>query len=200
MADLSRIYQRAADGFARRLDLVTDTQGSLPTPCTEWSVRDLVAHVLDEQLWIPPLVDGLTIAEVGDRFAGDQIGADAVGAWSAAQAEVVSVLDVSGVGQRIVSLSYGESTADAYVTQVSADTLVHTWDLARALDADEQLDAGDALWAIDVLSPMLDSARAAGVFGPALEVSADADALTRLLALTGRARCPSGAEDVAELR
>ena len=186
MADITARYQRAADGFGRRLDLVSDHQWSLPTPCTDWSVRDLVAHVLDEQLWIPPLVEGQTIDEVGDRFAGDQIGADAAGAWSNACRDVMSVLAVDGAEARTVVLSYGPSTTADYVAQVTADTFVHTWDLARAVGGDEQLDTADVEWTTRVLGPVVDRFRAAGVFGVLREVDPDADALTRLLALVGR--------------
>ena len=186
MADLVAIYRRAADGFGRRLEMVADADWSLPTPCTEWSVRDLVGHVLDEQLWIPPLVNGLTIAEVGDRFTGDQIGSNAATAWSRARDDVATLLEIPGVGERSVTLSFGQASADAYIKQVTADTFVHTWDLARAIAADERIEDGDAEWTIAELAPMVESMRAAGVFGPAVEVSPDADALTRLLALTGR--------------
>jgi len=186
MADITDIYQRATDAFGRRLDLVTDAHWALPTPCTEWSVRDLVAHVLDEQLWIPPLVEGQTIDQVGDRFAGDQIGADAARAWSDARRDVVSVLAVDGAAARTVSLSFGPATAADYVEQVTADTFVHTWDLARAVGGDERLDAADVEWTIGVLAPVVERFRAAGVFGPLRDVAPDADAQARLLALVGR--------------
>jgi Mycothiol maleylpyruvate isomerase N-terminal domain len=38
------LLDRAANGFQTRLLLVTDAQRALPTPCTEFNVRDLVAH------------------------------------------------------------------------------------------------------------------------------------------------------------
>ncbi len=187
MSELTEPYRRAADGFARRLAQVSGTQWGSPTPCSEWSVRDLVAHVLDEQLWIPPLVAGETIAEVGDRFGGDQIGDDAAASWSAAQTAVLSTLAEDGVEARMVGLSYGVTTAADYVSQVTVDTLVHTWDLARAIGADERLDVDGVSAAIDAVAPTVDTWRSSGLFGPAVPVAADADPQTRLLALLGRA-------------
>lgn len=188
MTELTAYYQRAADGFAVRLALVADADWVLGTPCTEWSVRDLVAHVLDEQLWIPPLVGEETIADVGDRFAGDQLGTDASGAWARAQVAVLAALAPEGAEDRTVGLSFGEASAAEYVWQVAVDTLIHTWDLARAIGADEELPCDDVRRALDELAPMLEAWRAAGVFGPVVEVGPEADDQTRLLAVVGRTR------------
>jgi len=35
-----------------------------------------VNHLAGEDLWAPPLLAGSTIAEVGDRFEGDVLGAE----------------------------------------------------------------------------------------------------------------------------
>jgi len=188
MSEITESYQRAADGFARRLAAVSDEQWGSPTPCSDWSVRNLVAHVLDEQLWVPPLVGGETIAEVGDRFAGDQIGSDAIGSWTRAQAGVLAALAPDGAIERRVQLSFGETSAAEYLTQVTVDTVVHTWDLARAVGADDSLDPADVQTAIVALSPQVEAWRAGGAFGPAVSVDPNADAQTRLLAMLGRER------------
>jgi len=133
-------YRRATDAFGRRVALITEEQWGGSTPCTEWSVRDLVAHVLNEQLWIPPLVNGYTISDVGDRLDGDQLGGDALGAWRRAQADVVKTIAIDGALERIVNLSSGARSAADYLAEVTVDTLIHTWDLARALGDDERLD------------------------------------------------------------
>ncbi|MSW37897.1 MAG: TIGR03086 family protein [Actinobacteria bacterium] len=133
-------YRRATDAFGRRVALITGEQWGGSTPCTEWSVRDLVAHVLYEQLWIPPLVNGYTIFDVGDRLDGDQLGGDALGAWRRAQADVVKTIAIDGALERIVNLSSGARSAADYLAEVTVDTLIHTWDLARAIGDDERLD------------------------------------------------------------
>ena len=63
---------------------------------------------------------------------------------------------------------------------------MHTWDLARAAGLDETLDADvvhDMLVGMEPLDEML---RASGHYGPRVEVPADADEQTRLIAFTGR--------------
>ena len=80
--ELADLHRRSVESWRSRLDAVDDSQWTLPTPCTEWDVRALVNHVIGEELWTVPLVDGATIEEVGDRFDGDLLGDDptAVGA------------------------------------------------------------------------------------------------------------------------
>ena len=34
------------------------SSGSDPTPCDEWTVRDLANHVTNENLWTVPLIKG----------------------------------------------------------------------------------------------------------------------------------------------
>jgi uncharacterized protein (TIGR03083 family) len=61
-------------------------QWKLPTPCTEWNVRDLVNHLVYEHLWTPHMVTGKTLDEVGHRFEGDVLGSDPQAAWGHATA------------------------------------------------------------------------------------------------------------------
>ena len=67
---------------------------------------------------------------------------------------------------RTVHLSFGDFPGREYAMQLFADMLIHGWDLARAIGADEQLDpelvAALAAWFAD----MADAYRAAGAVGP----------------------------------
>jgi uncharacterized protein (TIGR03086 family) len=186
MVTVSHVYESATQGFARRLAKVGDEHWDSPTPCTDWTVRMLVGHVLDEQLWVPPLVDGESIADVGDRFAGDQIGTDAMAAWARACDDVATRLAQDGIESRTVGLSYGESPALDYVQEVAIDTVIHTWDLARAIGADDALDAELVTLALAELAPKVDAFRAGGAFGPEVHVPPDVSDQTRLLAILGR--------------
>ena len=52
-------------------------------------MRDLVNHVVGEQRWVVPLLEGRTVAEVGDALDGDLLGqAPQEAAASAAKAAV----------------------------------------------------------------------------------------------------------------
>ena len=97
---LDDLYRRTVDGWADLVGRVGADQWSLPTPCEDWTVRDLVNHVTGESLWAVPLVDGQTIEEVGDRFDGDVLGGDpvatALAAAEEARASVQSLLPTHG--------------------------------------------------------------------------------------------------------
>ncbi|MFJ9643363.1 TIGR03086 family metal-binding protein [Streptomyces sp. NPDC004244] len=173
--------------FGEHVRAVKDDQWGAPTPCTEWNVRDLVNHVTGEQLWIPPLVtDGSTVAEIGDRFAGDVLGDDPVAAWERAAGAAHAAFAAPGALERTVTLSYGPAKGTAYCSELTADCVVHTWDLARAIGADDRLPDGLVEFSLKEVMPYADGLAASGMFAAPLEVPPGADAQTRLLALVGR--------------
>jgi uncharacterized protein (TIGR03086 family) len=184
--DVPDLHRRACDGFGRRVHQVRDDQWHGPTPCREWDVRTLVNHLTAENLWTPPLMSGGTIAEVGDRFDGDVLGDDPPGAWDAAASAAVDAVGAPGAMERIVHLSFGDFPGSEYATQLFADLLIHSWDLARAIGADDRLDPelveACAGWFVE----REELYRAGGAIGPRREVPSSADPQAKLLAMFGR--------------
>src|SRR4051812_25088251 len=176
----------AMRGFSSRVDAVRPEDLSRPTPCPEWDVRALLEHVIGELLWTSPLLAGKTIGEVGDGLEGDHVGTDAAAGWAAAvataQDAVVGVTDWSAP----VHVSYGDIPGHDYIDQVATDVLVHTWDLARAVGADEQLDDDLVQLALEGVRAQADLLAASGLFAAPVPVPDDAPAQTRLLAALGR--------------
>jgi uncharacterized protein (TIGR03086 family) len=68
---------------------------------------------------------------------------------------------------------------------MTMDLTVHTWDLARAIGANEQLDEELVSDVLAFIEPQVDQLVGTGLFAPPIEVG-DADTQTRLLALLGR--------------
>ncbi|MFV5995708.1 TIGR03086 family metal-binding protein [Streptomyces sp. NPDC056231] len=185
--DLLDRHSEALQLFTDRVHAVSDDQWSAPTPCTAWSVRDLVAHLTSEQLWVPPLVtEGRTVAEVGDAYDGDVLGDDPVAAWDRAAAGAREAFAAPGVFRRTVNLSYGDTAADAYCAQMVSDAVVHSWDLARAIGADERLPEDLVAFTRREVGPYAKGLSQTGLFAPAVTTGKDADPQTRLLALLGR--------------
>lgn len=180
------LYTRAVERFGSAVGGVTDQGWSAATPCTDWDMRALVNHVVGEDRWVPPLVAGKTIAEVGDALDGDLLGSSPVEAATTAGEDAVAALAEDGALARIVHLSFGDFTAEDYAWQVLVDHVVHTWDVLAGSGADRTLDpdlvdASTGWWA-----SWEEAYRGAGAVGPAVELGADASKQDRLIASFGR--------------
>jgi uncharacterized protein (TIGR03086 family) len=185
MADLVELFERAVTRFGNRVAVIVD-QWSASTPDSDWDVRALVNHVLSENLWAPPLLQGKTIADVGDRFDGDQLGDDAQAAWAAAVTLSLPAVAEAGALDQTVHVSFGDISGQEYVSQMVCDHVIHGWDLDRAIGTDEVIDAELVDFAYDFLLPQADGWRSAGAFGPKVDVPADASRQAELLGLSGR--------------
>src|SRR6266516_3917740 len=184
--DVRDLFRAAVAEFGERVDAIRDGQWRAATPCSEWDVRALVNHLVNELRWVPPLLAGTTIAEVGDRFDGDLLGDDPKAAWDDASQEALHAAAAEGAMERTVHLSFGDVPGGEYVRQLFADLLVHGWDLARAIGADERLHQGLVDACATWFAQVEDGYRAAGVIGPRPEVPADATPQAHLLAAFGR--------------
>jgi len=179
--DVVELHNRTVRNFAELVADVADNQWTEPTPCSDWDVLALVNHVVGEERWAVPLMEGRTIADVGDSLDGDLLGKDPAGAASSAarEAEVAAGLPIDKV-----HLSYGDEDPQEYLHQLAADHLIHGWDLAVAIGARPRLDAD----LVDEITPWFAEReqiyRSAGVVGAHLEgFTAPAD---ELLAAFGR--------------
>lgn len=181
--DASTLHHRTVDFWDATVSRVKPDQWDAATPCTEWSVRDLVNHVVGEELWTVPLIHGSTIAEVGDRFDGDVLGDDPVATSHRAAAKAAAAGDGVAPSAR-VHLSYGDEEAAEYLRQLAADHLVHGWDLAVATGGDSHLDPELVQEVANWFARYEDGYRSAGAIGPHLEASGDPQ--TDLLSAFGR--------------
>lgn len=179
--------EEALDLFGARVHAVRDDQWEAGTPCTEWTVRDLVNHLVSEQLWVPPLVrDGRMIEEVGDTFDGDMLGSDPAVSWDTSARAAREAFTAPGALHRTVHLSYGDTTAANYCGQMVADLVVHSWDLSRGIGAEERLPDSLIQFAVREVTPYAAELAKSGLFAEPVEPPAGADVQTKLLCLLGR--------------
>jgi len=184
--NLPETFHRSTEEFDTRVRQISEDQWTLPTPCTEWNVRDLVNHLVNEDRWAKPLFDGKTIAEVGDALDGDLLGDAPKNVWSDARSEAVAAITAEGAMDRIVHVSFGDIPGSEYTMQLLVDHVIHAWDLARAIGVDEDLDPELVQLCYKVLAPQEQMLRGSGVYGDRVEVPKDASLQTKLLALVGR--------------
>lgn len=180
--EIDELYPRTVTLWTRLVQGLRDPDWSAPTPCTDWSVRELVNHVVGEDRWTGPLLAGRTIAEVGDSLDGDLLGEDPVAAALAAAHEATAAAASSE--RATVHLSYGEEASGEYLHQLAADHLVHGWDLAVATGGDTRLDpelvSAVAAW----FAEREELYRSAGAIGP--RAAGGGDPQSDLLAGFGR--------------
>lgn len=179
-------FDRAMREFDGRVHRIGGEQWQAATPCTEWTVRDLVTHLTAEHLWAPWLLRGATLEDVGDRFDGDVLGDDPVGSWERASDASRAAFHAPGALGGTVHTGGGPSPAEEYARQMTMDLAVHAWDLARGIGADGRLDEELAGLVLRQVEPVAAAWRGTGIFGPAVPVPASSPAQDRLLGLLGR--------------
>jgi uncharacterized protein (TIGR03086 family) len=145
--------------------------------------------LLYEQCWVPPLFDGLTTEQVGDRFEGDLMGDDP-SAWSGLLAssmeEAHEVVRRPDALARTVHLSFGDTPGEEYVRQLTADLAIHGWDLARATGQDDTLDPDAVALLLPWAQENAELLAGSGMFGSPVAVGPDSPDAVRLLGLLGR--------------
>lgn len=150
------------------------------------SLRRIVGYHAYEDAFVPDMLAGRTMAEVGDRHDHLRDGADPAtvfpGLVDAACAAVQALDDLD----RTVHCSFGDYPAREYLWQVTSFRGLRAHDIAVVIGADPTLPADLVTGLLDQLTPVAEDWRALGVFPAALDVAADAPPQDRLLAMTGR--------------
>jgi uncharacterized protein (TIGR03086 family) len=182
--------------FRSRLRLVRPDQWNQATPCREWSVRSLVNHVVLGELSYALLLRGGT----GEAFLAiqdqDVLGPDPVAAYERSTAECLSAFHEPGALDRVLDYPLGAIPGGQLLGLRLTETIVHTWDLARAVDADDHLDPYLVEWIYHHLdwtyrgvaeSPIADRTEHLFFAGPPEDIPASASLQDRLLHRLGRA-------------
>lgn len=171
--DLLELYRRAADWTSEKIHGTTDL--TVPTPCTDWQLRDLLNHMLETQRYFVSAGRGESASPPGQTppdLLSDSPAAD----FDRARAELIAVFGQAGVIEKTMP-ALGIAFADA---------LLHGWDVARATGQDPTMPDGLAAAAYQVIHGRFTEEQRQGVFAPEVPVPDDASAQDRLLAYTGR--------------
>jgi uncharacterized protein (TIGR03086 family) len=175
---------QARAAFGRRLRAVGPGDWSLPTPCTQWDVRQVVNHVVGHEFRMALLYHGGSLERFVATREDDFLGRDPLAAWDRGCRELDAAIGQPGAMERTVHYRGGPTTGRVLLTVCTFEMTVHTWDLARGLGADEALDGGLVTWLLGELAGPLDFvARRFPVAGPQ---PAGASPQEKLLHLCGR--------------
>ncbi len=179
----------AAQEMSRVLRGVRDDQLAAPTPCPDYTLGDLVEHVLG-------LATAFTLAARKERPAG---GGQPRGSASRLPPDWRSVAEArldelalawreEGAWEGTTHIAGFDSPADQVGATAMNELVVHGWDVARSsgqvLDVDDASIEACEPFARVLAGPDTESMRPA--FGPPVQVGADASALDRIIAANGR--------------
>lgn len=183
----TELYSAALDNTLRIVAGVGNGAWNNATPCTEWSVRDVVNHLASENMWLPPLLEGRTIEEVGSQFDGDLLGDDPINVYSQSVETARAAALAPGALEAICHLSFGDHPGSLYLSQMFLDTLVHGWDVAVGSSQDATLPEDLVAACYPIAQMVRHEAGGSGIIGDNLE-DPSADMEARLLGLLGRTR------------
>lgn len=180
MSDIADRIDRLSDAFEAKIRAAPDDSWSNPSPCEDWTARDVVRHVVDVHgMMIRPLARTLSEAPSVDD--------DPVAAFRSARADVAAVLADPELATTEYEGVFGRAVVQETIDRfLGFDLVVHGWDLARATGQDETIDPAEVDRLARDAAALGDAIRSPGVCGPAVTVPDDAPAQDRLLALLGR--------------
>ncbi len=171
-------FSERADRFSQILDRVGD-RWDAPTPCPDWSVTDVVEHVLSTQRDFLSRHD----LDPGPPSAG----VDLVRRWRTHADAVVALLGEDGVAEREYDGYFGRTTlGETMVDFYGWDMVIHGSDVARATGQDWRLSDAEAEDLARTADGWGDALYSDGVCAPAVAVPDYATASDRLLARLGR--------------
>ncbi len=178
----------AADGFRSVVTLIRDDQWLLPTPCDSWTVRQLVGHVTAGCQMAAALADGGTRQDAIAVLGVDHIGDEPIAAVERALERQREAFERPDIATHVFQHPAGDMPGAQVIAFRLGDLLVHQWDLARAIGADETLDEALVQEVWRGISPMVPVMATSGVFGhgPSGDVADDAPLQLRLLDAMGR--------------
>jgi hypothetical protein len=167
---------------ARLEELAPPAWSRQPDP----TMRSILAGHAKDEAWVPDVLAGRSIGEVGDTWDGDLLGDEPIGNYDRFnELATAAVTAVEENTDPLVHLSYGDYPVSNFFEHTSYFRAFQAWSIAKHLGIHFSLSPELVDLLDETATPQLDELRAIHVFGPAIEVPADADPQTQLLAKTG---------------
>lgn len=174
---------RSFDAVGALIAQVRPDQWSAPTPCTDWTIRALVEHLIGMNRVFVALLAGQTPPQ---RSAADDVEQDPVGAYRDTAATLLSAFTAPGVLDREYQGPLGSATGAERLQIRLYDLLAHGWDLARATGQRAELPDDVAEQSLAFALTQVSEQARPGRFGPAQTIDERASGIERLVAFLGR--------------
>ncbi|MEV0201175.1 TIGR03086 family metal-binding protein [Nonomuraea sp. NPDC050691] len=184
-ADLRELHRRALELAGGAIAQVTSVDLDRPTPCAEWTLGELLLHMVSENR-------GFAAAAAGRPAVWDSgdLGDDPFGAFQDSAAAVVTAFSAPDVHDRQVEIrEFGVFPGRAAIGMHMIDCLVHGWDVAASIDVSYRPDPELVAAGMAVAARVPDTPKSRGpgaAFDTRVPVPGDAPDFQRLLGLLGR--------------
>jgi uncharacterized protein (TIGR03086 family) len=164
--------------FDKRVQATPGGAWANQSPCADWKARDVVEHVANNYFRLAAGgAEGHRTVNPAENIAT---------VWSDARVGFQRAMAKADLSQ-VIPTPMGEMPMEQFLGRIiSTDTLVHTWDLARAVGGDEKLHEDAVKGAYEGLKPMDAMIRNPGFFDAKIEAPAGADLQTEFLNFLGR--------------
>ena len=149
------------------------------TPCTEWTVRDLLEHMIG-------VVAGLGAAAAGEPRVPFELGDDPGQQFEVASAAAMAAWRRPGVVDEVIDAGPGPMPGRALASINLLDTATHAWDLAAATGQERELPTSVAMAAMAASRAIVTDELRAGRFAPEHATAASATPTDQLVAFLGR--------------
>lgn len=175
-------FRSVVDSLQPVIAGVGDDALNAPTPCTDYRVRDLANHFLGTSEALRRVGAGEDLdPEDPWGTAGDHMARE----WR--QSLAARLTGLADAWSRDEAWSDpAESGRSGTGDMALVEVMLHGWDLARGAGLQVQYDDAAVAQADAILDQIGQSGRDAGIFGPQVNVPAEAPALDRMLAKSGR--------------
>jgi uncharacterized protein (TIGR03086 family) len=169
--------------FGQVVGQLGDDQWDLSTPCPDWTIRELLDHVVEFQR-----------SMIGQLDAPDTIntplGDDPRAGWRSVSTALEAAVDGAGALDQAIVSPFSDAPFRESIMIPTVDLVFHTWDLARAAGIDVTLPEQTCAAVYELMLPFDEAIRqSAGYpdgYADKVESPAGADIQTQLLCFGGR--------------
>ncbi len=183
--DIIHLHERALDETARLVGGVRPDQIGLPTPCSDWDVRALLAHLVGGNARYAAVAEGKPMGR--GPVAADLLSDDPAGAYRRSAAAVTAAWRDPALLDRPFDLPFGVMPGRVAVGIHLIETVTHGWDLARATGQQPAFDPDVVAAAARFAQSSLTGERPPGApFAAPVPATDDRPELDRLAAFLGR--------------
>ncbi|HEX3898693.1 MAG TPA: TIGR03086 family metal-binding protein [Mycobacteriales bacterium] len=181
IALLTEVLDKTAD----IVDGVTDSDWAKPTPCSDYTVKDLVSHMVG---WSASFVGAATGHTADVDPSAYQVTSSSAAEFRDAVQTMIAGWTEHGADRMVSLIGAGEMPGQMVLDMTMMEYLAHGWDLARGTGQDMPYTDEEAQAVHDLASKHLgDEWRGDGKpFGKVVDVAVDAPPLDRFAGFMGR--------------